>query len=192
MNKGNYMKTTFKWIQVLATICLILFTVQTIQADDLKDAKSQVGKYVDLTSIPSTYQIHNATDRDNVKQITFINLQTRQRMSITFGKYMTAKNEKELADFVEALRKNDGTGSEGRISSKITSFKSLNAHNQSIPYFNVNQYDNGKLWTKAMIGAIGNYNGKFIIIQSYSAPENYNEQEMKIFFSKIKLKTEAF
>lgn len=186
------MKATIKGIGIFIFICLIFVTIQAVWSNSLKDIKSQVAQYVDLASIQSTYKVHNATDGDDVKQITFINSKTRQRMSITFSKYMTAKNKKETSDFIDKLRKDNGTGGNGEISSKITSFKSFNAHEQSIPYFNVNQYDNGELWTKAMIGAIGNYNGKFIIIQSYSAPENYDEQEMITFFSKIKLKTGAF
>jgi len=179
-------------IGIFVSLCLIFAVSQVVWASSLKDISSQAGEYVDLASIPAIYKVHNATDGDDVKQITFINVQTRQRMSITFSKYMTAQNKKEMSDFIEDLRKNNGTGGNSRISSKITSFKSFYAHEQSIPYFNVNQYDNGELWTKAMIGGIGNYNGKFIIIQSYSEPKNYNEKEMVTFFSKIKLKTEAF
>lgn len=186
------MKITIKGLWVVVSICLILVTTQSIGAKGLKDISSNVAQYVDLGSIPSTYKVHNATDSDDVIQITFINTESKQRMSITFSEYMVAKNKKEMAKFTKDLRKNNGTGGNGNISSKITSFKSFYAHGQSIPYFNVNQYDNGELWTKAMIGAIGNYNGKFILIQSYSAPENYDEQEMIIFFSNINLKTEAF
>lgn len=186
------MKITIKGLWMAVSICLILVTIQSIEAKGLKDISSNVAQYVDLGSIPSGYKVHNATDSDDVKQITFINKETRQRMSITFSKYMVAKNKKEMSKFIEDLRKNNGTGGNGKISSEIIAFKSFYAHGQSIPYFNVNQYDNGELWTKAMIGGIENYHDKFILIQSYSAPENFNEKEMITFFSNINLKTEAF
>lgn len=180
----------------LVTICLLfslIFTLnQIVFGSELKDISSQVDKYVDFASISDVYKVHNATDGDDIQQITFINTQTRQRMSITFSKYLDALNETEMSNFIKKLRKDKGTGSGGGISSKITSFKSFYAHNQVIPYFNVNQYDNGKLWTKAMIGGIQNYNGKFILIQSYSSPESYDEQEMINFFSKLKIKTEEY
>ncbi len=182
------MKIKNKFIGIFITICSVIVLCTNVFADNLKDISSQVSKYVDMTSISSDYKVHNATDGDNIKQITFINTKTRQRMSITFSKYMTAKNEEEMTKFVEDLKNNNGTGK----SDKITSFKTFEAHGQSTPYFNVNQYDKGKILAKAMIGAIGDYEGKFIIIQSYSFPTNYDEQEAVEFFSKLRLKTNEF
>lgn len=187
------MKNKNKLFSVIITICLIIQLGLSAFADSLKDISAQADKYVDMTSISSDYKVHNAASGDGILQITFLNKKTRQRMSITFSKYMVAKNKKEMTEFIDNLRKNNGTGSNNEgFSSKITSYKTFYAQVQSIPYFNVNQYDHKKLFAKAMIGAINNYNEKFILIQSYSSPRDYDEQEAIKFFSNIKLKTDAF
>ncbi len=77
-------------VGLFVSICLIFGVTQISGAGSLKDISSGVDRYVDMASIPAIYTIHNATDGDNVQQITFINPQTRQRMSITFSKYNLA------------------------------------------------------------------------------------------------------
>ena len=179
------MKNKYKFIGVFIIVGLIIFIgINIVCGNNLKDIRNQVDKYVDMTSISSDYKVHNATDGDDIRQITFINTKTRQRMSITFSKYLDAKDKDEMSKFVEYLKDQYETEDHD----KITSFKTFEANGQTIPYFNLDQYYDGELGSKAMIGGIPNCNGRFVIIQSYSSPERYDEQEAIKFFSKIKLK----
>lgn len=69
------MKNFIKFTGMLFSIFWVFMIAQTAFAENLKDISPLVGKHVDMKSISDTYKVHNATDGDDVKQITFINTQ---------------------------------------------------------------------------------------------------------------------
>lgn len=187
------MKIMFKKYIIGILICSLTMVCEAANALKLTNIKPNIGQYLEITSIPKSYKVLNANaGDDSINQITFINTNSGQRMSITFSKYMKTKSQKQVNGIMAKIAKDHTSHNNKKITTKITSAKKFYAHNQTIPYYNIDQYINGKLWTRAMIGLIGNYNGKLIVIQSYSAPKKYNENEMKKFFGHLKLKPNSF
>lgn len=175
----------------LAIIIVVLLCLKILPSyAQGSDISNRIGQYVDLTSIGKDYKIHHAvSDLKTFYQIVFINLKNRQRMSITSYRQNTAFSHKEMKDFLKntltKLRIKDETGFEN----KNISIGSFALGQQIATYFLMDQYDNNKLSSRAMIGGIPNYNGYFIIIQSFSDYDNYNQALAEDFFKKIKIKT---
>lgn len=151
-------------------------------------------KYVDLSSISDIYKVHNVhrPNKDEL-QITFINPDSRQRMSITYLSTRPILTEKEIPEYLSYFVGDVMLSAKNKnIIVKPQKAGEFFAHQQKIIYIEYDEYLEGKFWEKVIVGAIGNYEDHFILLQSYGDPKTFDKQAAIDFYSTIILKTNNF
>lgn len=175
---------------IFAVLLSFFVSISAIASENMPATK--LAKLIDLNSVPKSYTVYSSSNRDDQYQVSFINATSKQKVLFTFSKYMVSQSSEETQQFVSTVLKAYASGGSGPIQNKITALKKFYANNQYIYYYNVDEYENNKLWCKAIFAFIGNYNGKSIVLQSYGDPKTFNEKEAIDLFSKIKFNTSNF
>lgn len=186
------LSVSFKGLLGSLLVLFLLFTPVS-PAQPLPNDVKDVGKFVNLSSVSSDYKVHNASIMPfGTNQIVFLNKKNGQRMSFTFANYMTALTGERLEGVLQNLRNPNSLGNEPSFTQEVTTCGDFDAQGQKVFCCLLNQYNSGRPMSKALYGVIPNLNGKFIFIQSFAHPDQFNEALAKKFFTGIEFKTEAF
>lgn len=192
----NTMKYLCKII-LLISLVITLFTPNIFAQSRVAQERGNLSaslssELIDFSSIPSGFKFFYASLIDNMYQLNFKNNKTNQRVSFTFGKDMKAKSEYEYKVFTLVGLKAMASEKRGRMKNEPVAIRKIRAHNQDVFYYLVEQYMDGRQSGPAIMGAINNYNGKFIVIQSWGDDDTFSEQDAINFFKKVNFYTQNF